>query len=176
MMTFMDESLDYYAQANALRDVNSYLKLVLGMGAILICVASPGPLAPLFILVTLSAITLFFAKIPVRVYGELLLIPVTFVGISVIAIVFLSGGGTDPDIFYRGYPADYHNRLSKSRIPRTGPDLRRYVRTLLYCPDNPHNRDLFRNAYAAGAPRYRRSFHVDLPFYLRLYRTGNSDP
>ena len=92
-MTFMEENLDYYAQSNALRDVNSYLKLILGMGAILICVASPGPLAPFFILVTLSAITLVFAKIPVRVYGELLLIPATFVGLSVIVILFLSGGG-----------------------------------------------------------------------------------
>jgi len=92
-MTFMEENLDYYAQSNALRDVNSYLKLVLGMGAIFICVASPGPLAPLFILVTLSAITLVFAQIPLRVYGELLLIPATFAGLSVIVILFLSGGG-----------------------------------------------------------------------------------
>jgi cobalt/nickel transport system permease protein len=92
-MTFMEENLDYYAQANALRDVNCYLKLILGMGAIFICVASPGPLAPLFILVSLSLITLVFAKIPVRVYSELLLIPATFAGLSVIVILFLSGGG-----------------------------------------------------------------------------------
>jgi cobalt/nickel transport system permease protein len=92
-MTFIEENLEYYAQSNALRDVNSYLKLILGMGAILICVASPAPLAPLFILITLSAITLVLAKIPVRVYGELLLIPLTFASFSVIVILFLSGGG-----------------------------------------------------------------------------------
>jgi len=89
----MEENLEYYSQSNGLRDVNSYLKLVLGMGAILTCVVSPGPLAPLFILITLSAITLVFAKIPARVYGELLLIPLTFASFSVIVILFLSGGG-----------------------------------------------------------------------------------
>jgi len=92
-MTFMEENLDYYAQSNGLRDVNSYLKLILGMGAIFICVASQSLVAPLFILFTISAITLIFAKIPMRVYGELLLIPATFAGLSVIVILFLSGGG-----------------------------------------------------------------------------------
>jgi cobalt/nickel transport system permease protein len=92
-MTFIEENLEYYAQSNALRDVNSYVKLILGMGAILICVVSPAPLAPIFILITLSAITLVFAKIPARVYGELLLIPLTFASFSVIVILFLSGGG-----------------------------------------------------------------------------------
>ena len=92
-MTFMEENLDYYAQANGLRDVNCYLKLILGMGAIFICVASQSPVAPLFILLTISAITLIFAKIPWRVYGELLLIPATFAVLSVIVILFLSGGG-----------------------------------------------------------------------------------
>ena len=92
-MSFMEENLDYYAQTNALRDVNCYLKLALGLGAILICIASPAPLAPLFILLTLSAITLIIAKIPVRVYVELLHIPVIFALSSVIVILFLSGGG-----------------------------------------------------------------------------------
>ena len=62
-MSFMEENLDYYAQSNALRDVNCYLKLALGLGAIFICIASPAPLAPLFIVITLSAITLVVAKI-----------------------------------------------------------------------------------------------------------------
>jgi cobalt/nickel transport system permease protein len=92
-MTFVEENLEYYAQSNALRDVNCYIKLILGIGAILICVASSAPLAPLFILITLSAITLIYARIPVRIYGELLLIPLTFASFSVIVILFLSGGG-----------------------------------------------------------------------------------
>ena len=92
-MTFMEENLEYYAQSNALRDVNCYLKLLLGIGAILICVVSPGPVAPLFILLSLSFITLRFAKIPPRVYLELLHIPLVFAMSSVIVILFLSGGG-----------------------------------------------------------------------------------
>jgi len=93
-MTFMEENLEYYAQTNAIRDVNCYVKLLLGMGAILICVVSPAPLAPLFIMATLSAITLLFAKIPVRVYIELLHIPMIFALSSAVVILFLSGGET----------------------------------------------------------------------------------
>jgi len=92
-MAFMEENLDYYAQSNSLRDVNCYLKLVLGMGAIFICVASPAPLAPLFILFTLSAIILVIAKIPAGVFFDLLHIPAIFAVSSVIVILFLSGSG-----------------------------------------------------------------------------------
>ena len=149
-MKIMEENLDYYAQSNALRDVNSYLKLILGMGAILICVASPGPVAPLFILFTLSAITLVFAKIPVWVYVELLHIPLLFAFLSVIVILFLSGGG-EPILTFSiaNVPLTAHVRLCKPRIPCPGPDLWRDVRALLYRPDNPHDRDLFCYAHAA---------------------------
>ena len=92
-MTFMEENLEYYAQTNALRDVNCYVKLLLGMGAIIICVVSPAPIAPLFILITLSLVTLLLAKIPLRVYIELLHIPMIFALSSAIVILFLSGGG-----------------------------------------------------------------------------------
>ena len=91
----MEENLEYYAQTNALREVHCYLKLILGLGAILICVASPGPLAPLLILLTISAVTIVLAKIPVEAYIELLHIPLFFAISSVIVILFLSGGG-DP--------------------------------------------------------------------------------
>ena len=139
-MKILEDNLDYYPQANALRDVNSYLKFILGMGAILICVVSPGPVAPLFILFTLSAITMVFAKIPVRVYAELLLIPLTFAVLSVIVILFLSGGG-DPILTFsnRRYTANCHNRLRKPCASCSCPDLWRDVRALLYCPDDPHD-------------------------------------
>ena len=149
-MKILEDNLDYYAQENALRDVNSYLKLVLGMGAILICVASPGPVAPLFILFTLSAITLVFAKIPVRVYTELLLIPLTFAVLSVIVIVFLSGGG-EPVLTFSvaSVPLTITSGSANLGFLVPGPDLWRDVRALLYRTDNPNDRDLFCHARAA---------------------------
>ena len=176
-MTFMEENLDYYAQSNGLRDVNSYLKLILGMGAIFICVASQSPVAPLFILFTISAITLIFAKIPVRVYGELLLIPATFAGLSVIVILFLSGGG-QPILSFSiaGVPLTATTGSANLALLGTGSDIWRYVWSFLYLPYNPYGRDLFCHAYIACSPGFNRSFHADLSFYLRFYRSGNSDP
>ena len=47
-MTFMEENLDYYAQTNALRDVNCYLKFVLGM-ELSSSVLPPRPRLPRFL-------------------------------------------------------------------------------------------------------------------------------
>jgi cobalt/nickel transport system permease protein len=98
----MEEYLDGYAQANALREVDSRLKLLLGVGAILISLISSTPWAPLFIVASMAAITLFLARIPVRVYLSLLLIPVSFALFSVIVILFVTGGGTPLLVFSVG--------------------------------------------------------------------------
>jgi cobalt/nickel transport system permease protein len=90
----MEQYLDGYAQANALREVDSRLKLVLGLGAILITLVSSSPWAPLFIAVTMAATTLFLARIPLRLYLSLLLIPLSFALFSVIVVLFVTGGGT----------------------------------------------------------------------------------
>lgn len=89
----MHDLLDDYAQNNALREVNPRLKLVLGMGSILLCVFSPSPVAPLIAALTMSATTVFLAKIPGRFYCKLLAVPLTFVLFSSLAILFVSGSG-----------------------------------------------------------------------------------
>jgi cobalt/nickel transport system permease protein len=89
----MHNLLDDYAQTNALRNVSPRLKLVLGIGSILLCVFSPSPVAPLIAALTMSMITVFFAKIPSRLYCKLLLAPLTFVLFSTLAILFVSGSG-----------------------------------------------------------------------------------
>jgi cobalt/nickel transport system permease protein len=86
--------LDDYAQNNALRDQDSWLKLLLGLGAILVCISSPGPFAPLAIALTMTFITLFLARIPAGLYLSLLSIPFSFAIFSCIVILFISGGGT----------------------------------------------------------------------------------
>jgi cobalt/nickel transport system permease protein len=89
----MEEYLDGYAQANGLRDVDSRLKLLLGAGAILVNLASASPWAPLFIAGSMTLVTIFLARIPVRLYLSLLLIPLSFAVFSVIVILFVTGGG-----------------------------------------------------------------------------------
>ena len=89
----MENLLDDYAQSNALRDTSPRLKLLLGLGAIILCVSSATPIAPLFIAVTMSLITVRLAKIPWAFYSKLLLIPLSFSLLSAIVVAFMHGGG-----------------------------------------------------------------------------------
>lgn len=87
------EFLEDTAQRNAIRDVNPYPKLLLGLGAIVIAVFSENFVTPLFIAISLSLITIFIAGISPGFYAKLLLIPAGFAIISVIIIILISGGG-----------------------------------------------------------------------------------
>jgi cobalt/nickel transport system permease protein len=89
----MQSLLDDYAQSSALRDADPRLKLFLGLGAILLCISSSTPIAPFFIAVTMSLITLGKARIPARFYLKLLLIPLSFSLLSVLVVAFMYGGG-----------------------------------------------------------------------------------
>ncbi len=89
----MDNILDDFAQTNALRDVDTRLKLILGVGCILISVFSETPYTPLFIAISLGVCCIFIAKIPARLYFKLLAIPASFAAMSCIVILFLTGGG-----------------------------------------------------------------------------------
>jgi len=88
-----EEFLEDIAQANRLREVNTYLKLIAGTGAILLCLLSSSYIPPLFIALVLSGAILFLAGIDAKTYGELFLVPFTFAVMSVAVIILLSGGG-----------------------------------------------------------------------------------
>ncbi len=89
----MYDLLDDYAHSSALRETSPRLKLLLGLGAMLLCVASSAPIAPLFIAVTMSLVTVRLAKIPGRFYSTLLLIPFSFSILSAAVVAFMHGGG-----------------------------------------------------------------------------------
>ena len=78
---------------------NPRLKLLLGLGAILLCVSSASPLAPIFVATTMSMIVVIMARIPVRFYLKLLVVPLSFVALSSVAVIFLQGG--DPLFTFR---------------------------------------------------------------------------
>lgn len=89
----MHDLLDDYAHCNALRTASPSLKLLFGLGAMLLCVASSSPVAPIFIAATMSLATVGLAKIPGRFYGTLLLIPSSFSILSAAVVAFMHGGG-----------------------------------------------------------------------------------
>lgn len=89
----MYEMLEDFAQTNDLRETSPGLKLFLGLASILLCVSSPGPVAPLLVAASMSAAILVLAKIPARVYARLLLIPVSFAVMSIAVVLFVTGSG-----------------------------------------------------------------------------------
>ncbi len=89
----MHNLLDDYAHVNALRETSSRLKLFLGLWAILLCVSSTTPVAPLFVAITMSLITVILAKIPARIYSRLLLVPLSFAMLSAGVVAFMHGNG-----------------------------------------------------------------------------------
>jgi len=90
----LEELLDDAAQNNAFRHVHPGTKILLGLGTLLICLVSPAPAIPLFSGIVLTIVLLFPARIPARVYGELLLAPAIFVACSIVVLLFMLGGGT----------------------------------------------------------------------------------
>ncbi|MDD1674461.1 MAG: cobalt ECF transporter T component CbiQ [Methanomicrobiales archaeon] len=93
----MENILDEIASENALRHIDPRVKLVLGIGSILIAVSSSGPIAPVSIAVGLALATLFLARIPVKMYLTLLAIPLTFALSGALIILFMTGTG--PTLF-----------------------------------------------------------------------------
>ena len=123
----MHDLLDDWAQSNALRDTNARLKLLLGLGAILISVSSVTPLAPLFVAVTMSLITVMLAKIPGRFYSRLLLLPLSFAMLSAGVVAFMHGSGQTlfaVDIF--GLQLSIARGWSKPGPPPDRQNLRRH--------------------------------------------------
>jgi cobalt/nickel transport system permease protein len=91
----MHDMLDDYAQASALREVNPRLKLLLGLGSIMLCVFSTSAVAPALIAATMTALTVFKAKIPLGFYLKLLSVPISFAILSCAVVLFVQGG-VDP--------------------------------------------------------------------------------
>jgi cobalt/nickel transport system permease protein len=87
-----EELLEDIAQKNGLREVNTYLKLTAGLGAILLCLLSTSYVPPLFIAGTLTFALLFLARIDARSYAEIFIFPLWFAVMSVAGIILITGG------------------------------------------------------------------------------------
>ena len=99
-----EELLENIAQANGLREVNTYIKVVIGLGAIVLCLLSTSFIAPLFIAILLSAAIIVLARVDVKTYGDLFIVPLWFAAMSVIVIIFLSGGN---EVYWNWNPVSW---------------------------------------------------------------------
>lgn len=100
----MHSLLDEYAHRNALREVDIRVKLLLGLGGIIISVFSTSPAGPLFVAATISLAALLLARIPPRLYFTLLLIPLSFSLLSASVVALIHGRG---DLLLSAYPLGY---------------------------------------------------------------------
>jgi cobalt/nickel transport system permease protein len=89
-----EELLEDIAQTNGLREVNTYLKIAAGLGAIVLCLLSTSYIAPLAIALALSLALILLARIDCRTYAELFLVPLWFALLSIAGIILISGGET----------------------------------------------------------------------------------
>jgi cobalt/nickel transport system permease protein len=87
-----EELLEDVAQTNSLREVNTWVKLAAGLSALVLCLLSTGYASPLFIALVLSAAVLLLARVEIRTYAELFLVPLGFALMSAAVIVLISGG------------------------------------------------------------------------------------
>jgi len=93
-----EELLEDIAQKNGLREVNTNLKLATGLGAILLCLLSSSYFPPLFIALVLTGAILFLARVDLKTYAELFIVPLWFAVMSVAGIILIFGG---QDIFWK---------------------------------------------------------------------------
>ena len=92
-----EELLEDIAQKNGLREINTYLKLTAGLGAILLCLLSTSYLPPLFIALLLTGAILILARVDAKTYAELFVVPLWFALMSVAGIILITGG---QDVFW----------------------------------------------------------------------------
>ena len=93
-----EELLEDLAQKNGLREVNTYIKLITGLGAIILCLLSTSFISPLFIALILSCSILILARVEAKTYAELFIVPLGFAAMSVTGIILIYGGD---DIFWQ---------------------------------------------------------------------------
>lgn len=87
-----EEILEDTAQTNGLREVNTYIKLMTGLGGIILCLLSASYVGPLMIALIFTIALLTLAKIDPKVYLELFIAPFWFAVFSVAVLVLISGG------------------------------------------------------------------------------------
>jgi cobalt/nickel transport system permease protein len=89
----IDAHFDNIAQQSPLGHIHPGTKILLAVGALILCILSPSPFVPIISGIVLSLTLLIFGKVSSRLYGKMLLGPAVFTVVSVIVIIFMLGGG-----------------------------------------------------------------------------------
>ncbi|PVX24435.1 MAG: cobalt ECF transporter T component CbiQ [Candidatus Bathyarchaeum sp.] len=85
--------IDRYAYTNNLAKTAPATKIIFALSVLIIGVMAQSPIIPLFIFLTNTILILNYAKIPVKVYGKMLLYPLATALLSCVLIAFFFGYG-----------------------------------------------------------------------------------
>jgi len=91
-------NIDCYAYSNNLKTIHPAEKSLLAMSTMVVCLTSPTIITPLIILTFMTGGIIIKAGIPSRVFLNLMLVPLSFLFISVLTIAFSIS--TDPSGFW----------------------------------------------------------------------------
>lgn len=83
--------MDYYAHNNEFRDVNTIFKVLFVVSTLLICIASPSPLIPLFIFILVPCLLILKAKISYKFYLKFIAAPLFFALITFLYMALFFG-------------------------------------------------------------------------------------
>ncbi len=81
-------NIDSYAYNNNLKTVHPVEKSLFAMITMVVCLAAPTVITPLIVLVLMTGGIIFKAGIPARVFIRLMLVPFSFLMISVLTVAF----------------------------------------------------------------------------------------
>lgn len=81
-------TIDHYANTNKLRAYPPAEKATLALSLTIICLISATVWTPIIVLWLMSALIVWRAGIPARIYGKLMLVPMTFLVFSCLVIAF----------------------------------------------------------------------------------------
>ncbi|OLN28013.1 cobalt ECF transporter T component CbiQ [Desulfosporosinus metallidurans] len=81
-------SIDCYAYSNNLKTVHPVEKSLFAMITMVVCLTSPTVITPLIIVALMAGGIIFKAGIPARIFVKLMLVPLSFLLISVLTIAF----------------------------------------------------------------------------------------
>lgn len=88
-----ESTLDNYAHSNALKNVNTYFKVLFAIITLFICLVSTSALIPILIFLLLSFLILFKAKIPSMFYLKFIAVPLLFAFITLVYMSIFFGIG-----------------------------------------------------------------------------------
>ncbi|MGP8190224.1 MAG: cobalt ECF transporter T component CbiQ [Methanobacterium sp.] len=89
-----EDFLDRYAQSNAIRNVNTYYKVLFGIITMIVSLVSTSPVIPLTVFILVSSVILFVAKIPAKFYLKFVTIPLSFASITFVFMAVWFGTGS----------------------------------------------------------------------------------